>query len=170
MEALKILQEEHKNISKAVNALNKECKNLESGSELDKDFFEKAIFFISNYADKFHHAKEEDTLFKEFCKSPNLHCNPVEQMLYEHNLGRDFVKGMKEGVKENNKKKLIENAAGYAQLINEHIFKEDNILYPMAEQVLNKKVKTSMLKKFKQREKEYKKIRDECLSFLGDLR
>jgi hypothetical protein len=33
-------------------------------------------------------------------------------MLYEHELGRNFVKGMEEGVKEENKAKVVENARG----------------------------------------------------------
>ncbi|MBK6285390.1 MAG: hypothetical protein IPF54_24460 [Draconibacterium sp.] len=37
----------------------------------------------------------------------------------------------------NDVKKLIENASGYGYLMQEHIYKEDNILYPMAEEGLN---------------------------------
>ena len=90
MKPTKILSEEHKNIIKIIEALNKECDSLESGKPLDKEFFIKAVDFIKNYADKFHHAKEEDILFKEFNKSQS-HCNPTEQMLYEHDLGRNFI-------------------------------------------------------------------------------
>ena len=60
MKPTTILSEEHKHILSVIDALSKERKNLESGKELDKDFFSKAIDFIKNYADKFHHAKEED--------------------------------------------------------------------------------------------------------------
>ena len=73
-------------------------------------------------------------------------------MRYEHDLGRNFVKGMEEGLKQNNKKKILENARGYTQLLQDHIFKEDNILYPMAEESLTEEKKKSMLKKFKEAE------------------
>lgn len=125
-----ILSEEHQNILKVIDALLKECDVLESGKDLDRDFFEKAIDFIRNYADKFHHAKEEDILFVELNRNEEqMPCNPVEQMLYEHDLGRNFVKGFKEGVEEDNKAKIIENTRGYAYLLQDHINKEDNILY-----------------------------------------
>ena len=156
MKPTKILSEEHKNIIKIIGALNKECGSLESGKPLDKEFFIKAVDFIKNYADKFHHAKEEDILFKEFNKSQS-HCNPAEQMLYEHDLGRNFVKGMEQASKENNKEKLMENARGYSQLLQEHIYKEDNILYPMADEALNEKTQKSMLEKFKKLEKNKEK-------------
>mgnify|MGYP001594869718 CR=1 FL=1 len=148
-----ILSEEHQYILKVIGALNRECDAIDNGKNIDKNFFERAIDFIRNYADKFHHAKEEDILFKELCRDDvKMHCNPTEQMLYEHDLGRNFVKGMESALKENNKSKLIENARGYAQLLQDHIYKEDNILYPMADEALNDKKQKSMLEKFKQAE------------------
>ncbi len=162
-ESSRILTKEHENILKVVDALTKECDLIENGKEIDKDFFRKEIDkdffrkiidFIRNYADKFHHAKEEEILFKEFNKcaekdSECLHCNPVEQMLSEHDEGRNFVKGMEESLEKNDKQGLIENARGYANLIQEHIFKEDNILYPMADDILNESIEKEMLEKFK---------------------
>jgi len=149
--AIRILVEEHKNILRVVDALEKECNEIKSGGKVDEDFFRKVIDFIRNYADRFHHAKEEDILFKEFCKTAEkgcLHCNPVEQMLYEHDIGRKFIKGIEEGIKEKNKRKIVENSLGYVNLIREHIFKENNILYPMAENAFNKKTKEEILRKF----------------------
>jgi len=57
---LKILSDEHQNILKITNALLKECDSLQSENEIDKDFLKKAIDFIKGYADKLHHAKEEN--------------------------------------------------------------------------------------------------------------
>ena len=106
----KLLSDEHKTILKAVEMLEEECNSLKE-KNIDKDFFIKVIDFIRNYADKFHHAKEEDILFKEMCK-PNveMHCNPVEQMLHEHNLGRNFVKNMELSLNKNDKNELVRNA------------------------------------------------------------
>jgi hemerythrin-like domain-containing protein len=166
----KILSDEHQNILKVIDALTKECNVLESGKELNKDFFEKAIDFIRNYADKFHHAKEEDILFKELCKDTvQMHCNPIPQMLHEHDLGRNFVKGMEEALKENNKAKVIENARGYIELLQEHIHKEDNILYPMADEALNQQIQEDILGKFKQAESERKADEERCLNIVKEF-
>jgi len=165
-----ILSEEHQNILKIIDALTKECNALESGSSLDKLFFEKAIDFIKNYADKFHHAKEENILFVELCKDTvQMHCNPVEQMLYEHDLGRNFVKGIEDGLKDSNKEKIITNARGYAELLKDHIFKEDNILYPMANDALNKKTQQKMLKEFRQIETKRGKDKEKYLAFVKGI-
>src|SRR3989338_1018521 len=150
-ETSKILSKEHKNILKVADALEFEIGRLKD-KQIDTIFFKNVIDFIRNYADKFHHAKEEDILFKEFNKCAEegcLHCNPVEQMLVEHDEGRRNVKVMESGLNEKNKSKLIEGAKGYIQLIREHIFKEDNILYPMADNALSDSTKNKMLRKFR---------------------
>ena len=169
--ALKILSDEHQNILKVTGALLKECDSLQSGNKIDKDFFKKAIDFIRNYADKFHHAKEEDILFVEMCKDEaKMHCNPTQQMLYEHDLGRDFIKKLGRGVEEDNNGVIIENARGYAHLLQEHIFKEENILYPMADEALKQNVKNEILEKFKQVEQRLIKEKEKHLLFLEELR
>ncbi|MBT96751.1 MAG: hemerythrin domain-containing protein [Candidatus Pacearchaeota archaeon] len=164
----KILSDEHKNILRLTKLIEKEC---ESGENINKDFFIKAIYFIRNYADKFHHAKEEDILFKELLKDSvqgKLPCNPIEQMLHEHEEGRNFIKETEIGIRENNTKKIIENITGYVNLIREHIYKEDNILYPMADGVLDKKTEQSILNRFSKAEK--MKDKKKCLLMLKEFK
>ena len=54
-----ILSDEHKNILKVIDSVLKKCDEIERGRKLTKIFFIKAIDFIKNYADKFHHAKKK---------------------------------------------------------------------------------------------------------------
>jgi hemerythrin-like domain-containing protein len=145
------LSNEHQNILRFIDAMLEECENLEKGKKLEKAFFEKAIGFIKNYADRYHHAKEEGILFKVMLENlENMHCNPIPVMLYEHESGRNFVLGMEEGLNENNQEKIIGNAMEYSFLLKEHIFKEDNVLYPMAEEALNDQQKETVLKEYKE--------------------
>jgi hemerythrin-like domain-containing protein len=170
--ATEILTNEHESILKVVEAMESECHALENEKNLDKDFFTKAIDFIKNYADKFHHAKEEEILFKELKKEDvqgRMHCNPMDQMLHEHDLGREFVKNLEEGIKEEDKEKIIENARGYGQLLREHIFKEDNILYGMADEALNDKEQDFLLKQFKVADKKNEKDEKRCLKICEEF-
>lgn len=103
-----ILSDEHQIILKVIDAVNTECSELEKGKTFDIGFFQKTIDFIKNYADKFHHAKEEDILFKAMLENvEHLHCNPIPVMLHEHDEGRTFVKGMEEGISENNRNNFV---------------------------------------------------------------
>jgi len=137
-----VLSEEHQNILKVINIVLEECEQLQYGKTLDKGFFNDIISFIKNYADGFHHVKEEDILFKTMLNNEeHMHCNPIPVMLNEHDAGRQYVKGMELALSQENVKNLIENAQGYCYLLQNHIYKEDNILYPMAEQGLDEQQK-----------------------------
>ena len=162
-----ILSDEHKLILQALECIKKECTILEKTNKIDVEFFTKAIDFIRNYADKFHHAKEEEILFVELCKdSVQMHCNPTGQMLYEHDLGRDFVKAIEQGVQNQKADEVIKNVNSYTSLLQEHIYKEDSILYPMADEALNEETQTDMLTRFKTVEEKFKDINKLSLDFL----
>ena len=145
----KQLSAEHQNILRVIDQVLVECKRIEKGGDMDVVFIEQTIDFICNYADKFHHAKEEDILFKAMLANVDcLHCNPIPVMLHEHQNGRDYVRNMENALKKNDKYGVVENAKGYCYLLQNHIFKEDNILYPMAEDALTDDQKEAVLKKY----------------------
>ena len=128
------LEEEHKKI----------LENIESFEKSDFSFLE-FIEFIENFADKTHHLKEENILFKKISeKTAEMACGPVQQMLYEHDMGRDLIKKAKEGLTKNDKKGVLKNLLIFCALLKEHISKENNILYPMAEEILNKREKEAI--------------------------
>ncbi|MCC6569494.1 MAG: hemerythrin domain-containing protein [Anaerolineales bacterium] len=60
----------------------------------------------------------------------------------EHEEGRRFIRGMVECAERINagdasaKSKLAQHAQDYAALLREHIQKEDNVLFPMADNIL----------------------------------
>ena len=156
MELTKSLIEEHKLIKQLIDILENFANQLEKGEDVKPSIFEQSTDFIRNFADKFHHAKEEDILFKELVKKgmPEKG-SPVEAMLIEHDQGREFVRGIINATKDlktGNKKaakEIIQNARGYIGLLREHIDKEDNILYPLAERIFTNEEKDKQIHKFK---------------------
>ena len=144
-----ILSDEHQNILKVIDSVLTECNQLEKGKDLDHAYFSKVIDFIKNYADGFHHAKEEDILFVKLQENVDkMHCNPIPVMFHEHETGRIYVRGMETGLVKNDKRKVIENAIGYCYLLQEHIYKEDNILFQMAEEALSEEQKSLILREY----------------------
>jgi hemerythrin-like domain-containing protein len=121
-----------------LDSIINECEQLENGKEMNASFFDDAVLFITEFADGYHHAKEEDVLFKTMLDNlAYMHCNPIPVMLHEHEVGRQFVKGMVAALARNNINELIQNSRGYCTLLRNHIFKEDNVLYPIAEDTLS---------------------------------
>ncbi len=115
---------------------------LNAGQEVDGDVFVGAADFFKNFADKCHHSKEEKLLFKKMIeRGMSGEVGPIAVMLREHEDGRMHVRKIAELSAKNLDKKvkteLIKQTRAYVELLGQHIEKEDNILYPMANQILS---------------------------------
>jgi hemerythrin-like domain-containing protein len=155
------LIDEHECIKSMLSIIEKIAKEIEEGGELNPEHFEKILDFIKGFADKNHHHKEEDILFPAMVKQgvPN-EGGPIAAMLHEHQSGRNYVKGMSEAFdayKNGNKtaiNDIISNAMNYVQLLRNHIEKENNILFKMAEKVLNEEEQMKIFDAFERVEEE----------------
>lgn len=155
MSAISGLMKEHQLILKYVDLMDRYAK-LNLQNPILHILFDQAGFmidFIHEFADTFHHAKEENILFR-YLETPGVltHCNPVPQMLFEHEQARGYVVNMESALKNKNLFDLADNAQDYAGLLKMHIYKEDTILYPMAEQGLSNDLKASILKEYSETE------------------
>jgi hemerythrin-like domain-containing protein len=127
----------------------------------DPAHVESVINIIRNFADGIHHAKEENLLFPKLAeKGLSPYQGPVAVMLHEHVEGRNYVKGMSEnlGLYKNGKEDaatgIALNMEGYASLLQNHIAKEDNILFRMADNVLSLKEQSDLMTDFEKVESE----------------
>jgi hemerythrin-like domain-containing protein len=84
--------------------------------------------------------------------------SPVAAMLLEHDQGRAYVRAMESGALkaaagEAGQEQLIaDNALACAALLREHISREDEILYPLAERVLPEAVRPAVTAGYRQAE------------------
>lgn len=147
-----VMVKEHQLILRMIALVEKNVILMEQGRFRNWQFFIDAVDFIRNYADRFHHAKEEDVLFVELIKNgmPEKQ-SPIEAMHIEHDQGRAFVRAMAGAAEKalageaGQIPVIAEHAAGYIALLREHIDKEDNILYPLAERILPEAVRAPMV-------------------------
>jgi hemerythrin-like domain-containing protein len=123
---------------------------------------EEIVDIIRNFADGLHHAKEENQFFPFLAKRGfSLQQGPVAVMLHEHVEGREFVKGMTYSISlyrgGNNAAlgDIYRNMAGYADLLHNHIGKENNILFRMADRALSEEDNKLLLKEFVEAEKNH---------------
>jgi hemerythrin-like domain-containing protein len=174
MDAMDILIKEHSYIKKVLNAVKKDCEQLAEGKEIDAKFYWSTLDFVRNYADTYHHLKEEKDLFRLLGEADvKLKDGPVRGMLLEHDMGRFYMKMLQENLElyENGNKTrkayIIANALSYAVMLEEHINKEDNVLYAMAKRVLSKEVQEKLLEQFIELEdnEENRKIRQKYIEF-----
>lgn len=124
----------------------------ESGTD-DRHFANLAqvLDFIRTYADAWHHAKEEDILFRHLAEPGVLqHCNPLPVMLDEHDEGRQYVAQVAQAIQARSKPQAISNIRAWARLLTNHIYKEDNVLYVMAEEGLSAQAKARICAAYQQ--------------------
>ncbi len=146
-----VMVEEHKLILRMITLVEKNTDLLEQGKFRNWQFYLDAVDFIRNYADRFHHAKEEDVLFVALIDNgmPEKQ-SPIEAMHMEHDQGRAHVRAMEEAAQKALQGEpgqgaiIAEHAKGYAALLRGHIEKEDGILYPLAERILPEEMRGPM--------------------------
>lgn len=154
-----VMVEEHRLILRMIALVERNTTRLEAGRFHDWQFYLDAVDFIRNYADRFHHAKEEVVLFVALVKNgmPEKR-SPIEAMHIEHEQGRAHVQAIETAAgkalagEPGQEAVIAEHARGYAALLRSHIEKEDTILYPLAERVLPAEVRERMLQAYAEAE------------------
>ncbi len=157
MTATKQLRDEHEGILTMLEIIDRMVEQ----PQLAVERFEQALEFLKVFADRCHHGKEEEVLFPLLeTKGIPRDNGPIGVMLSEHQMGRGFIKGMSDGLeqyKTGNPDALSVirgNAHGYTDLLRNHIAKENDILFNMAERVLSEQEHQELAMKFEEIEAE----------------
>ena len=156
-----VLSAEHRVIERGLDILEKMMGEFEAEGKIVMKDLSDLIDFVRHFADACHHAKEEKLLFPALGqKGMPANSGPVAVMLQEHDSGRQFVRGIANGIEKfktqpaGAKAQIIQNATGYISLLRQHIFKEDNILFPMADSMMDSDEQKKMIADFERTEKE----------------
>ena len=130
---MKKLVDEHVLIKRWIALIPAVVENLDLETEEGRQLISAGIDMIRSYADRYHHAKEEDILFKYFDEN-----SEILQVMYEdHTTGRGHVKAMLEALERMDKAALGEHLMAYRELLTGHIKKEDEILFPWMDRNLS---------------------------------
>ena len=177
MNGIDLLINEHKYVSRMLVVIRKVCFNLMENNEIDYKDFEKIISFVRNFADGHHHQKEEIFLFNKMVEYlGDTGKNVITHgMLVEHDLGRSYIRNLIEALEKhkngNNESKLdiIANAVSYATLLENHIHKEDNVIFNFAKRALSKEILKTIDKECMEYEENSKDVIKENLDILTYL-
>ena len=142
MGATEELRTDHRAIERMLAVLEAAAGRLEAGQQVRPGLFREAVDFVRNFADRCHHGKEEGDLFARLEKrGVPRQDGPIGMMLFEHEAGRRYIGAIAEaidayeGENEAAAQTIAENARGYVGLLRGHIRKEEDILFPAAEQI-----------------------------------
>ncbi len=161
MSATDELRTDHRAIERMLAVLEAAAQRLEQGERVRPDVFRQGVDFVRNFADRCHHAKEEENLFPRMeARGVPRDGGPIGVMLFEHDEGRAFVGAIAAAIDVYERdgqaaaRAIAENARGYVDLLRQHIMKEDNVLFPMADRVLTPADQAELEQRFEQIETE----------------
>ena len=140
------LQKDHKLIEKVLQALDATIKLLKEGKQIPEQILLNTIDFTQNFTDICHHGKEEEALFPALEKAgmPS-HMGPIRMMIVEHQRTKAIAEKIeldsKKYLETDDSTDLILTLGAYVQHVTEHLWKENNRLFKMAEARLNNNAK-----------------------------
>ena len=139
-----VLREEHQVILKVLDSLEQVLDRSSAANAQNVETLAKYASFFRLFADACHHGKEEDLLFPELeARGIPREGGPIGVMLAEHEQGRAFVRQMHEALPGARAGEaaaldaLVSAGRDFIDLLRQHIQKEDDILFMMADRVLD---------------------------------
>jgi hemerythrin-like domain-containing protein len=126
------LVDEHVLIKRWVALIPRLLETVDVGRAEDRQLLLGGVDFIRSYADRFHHAKEEQILFAYFDPTQEI----IQAMLADHETARAHVRRLAEALAEHDADAVAEQLGAYGELLSAHIKREDEILYPWMDRQL----------------------------------
>lgn len=162
MNPIEELKKEHRAVEESLRILEGLCREIESQGKISEPTHaDQLLEFFAVFVDTCHHGKEEELLFPALeAQGVSRQAGPIGVMLAEHVFGRNHIRGMRQaladykGGRQAAGADFVKHAKGYADLLRQHIFKEDNVLFQMADQRLPTGVKSELAKGFARIEEE----------------
>jgi len=139
-----VLRAEHQVILRVVRVLSRLMDRFEQAGEFAESPLAQCVEFIRLFADACHHGKEEDLLFPVLeSRGIPRDGGPIGVMLYEHQVARRLTKDMAAALTDaqtgdvHARIRFLQAARQYIDLLTNHIFKEDNVLFDMGDRMMN---------------------------------
>ena len=88
-----LLMIEHRLIERLIAVMEKHAERIKKDKLTDIDFIDNCVDFIKTYADRCHHGKEEDILFRDLRKKKlsDKHLATLNELIDEHNYVRNLT-------------------------------------------------------------------------------
>lgn len=157
--ATHILIREHGLILQMLAQLSHAEKKLQKNEQPPAAFFKKAVLFSQNFADRFHHFKEEFLMFGLLShKKKGALDAEIGALRYQHERCRSAIQSIDEALTGYAKgdemaiTTVLENLSGYISLLTRHIYMEDHVFFPMIEKMLSREEQQTLLTQFQNEE------------------
>ena len=156
MQARGPLMIEHRLIEQMLKAIQRTLKLVEKTQTIDPYFVDTVVDFVRIYADRTHHGKEEDILFRELGKKSlsNEDRKTMDLLVEDHIFSRNTTKALVEAnmrYREGKQEALgdvIAYLKTFAEFYPGHIKKEDTVFFPASRAYFSDEEDQAMLNEF----------------------
>jgi hemerythrin-like domain-containing protein len=147
---------EHRLIERMIGCIEKTLAGIREQKKVDPVFVDTAVDFIRTYADRTHHGKEEDILFRDLGKK-RLSANDeqvMNELIAEHVFARNTTKELVEAndrYRQGDQSALTVIADKLSALVTmypKHIEKEDKLFFPSCRAYMSEEEEQHMLNAF----------------------
>ncbi len=159
--ATEVLRHEHEAVLKMLDASEEAARQFDAGGKVPPEVLADLLEFFRVFADQCHHTKEEELFFPMLeRKGIPREGGPVGVMLAEHEEGRALIREMADATaayqegREGAAARWSRAARAYTQLLRAHIYKENNVLFVMAERILTPEEQSQLAESFEKLEVE----------------
>jgi hemerythrin-like domain-containing protein len=175
MQARGPLMIEHRLIERMLSLIKDALEGIEAKQSIDPGFVDTAVDFIRIYADRTHHGKEEDILFRDLAKRPLTpeDRRVMQELVDEHVFSRQTTGALVEANTRyrNGEGSALADIADHLRTLVEfypgHIEKEDRHFFPAARAYFTEEEEQAMLAEF--REFDRKMIHEKYQSVVNGL-
>lgn len=153
------LKQEHGPLRELMDAFAREAANIGISQEITD--WSHQLAALKEKVDAFvreldpHSIREEGNLFPLMAKYIGRQVGPIAVMEYEHEQAkqnlekfREAVEQVKEPVNAAQAKEIASYALQAHTILSDHFMKEENVLFPMAENILNEEEKEELSRAF----------------------
>jgi hemerythrin-like domain-containing protein len=175
MQARAPLMIEHRLIERMLELIKREAARIRHTKEINPVFIDNAVDFVRVYADRTHHGKEENILFR-YLASKSMTSEEqslMSELIEEHRLGRKLVSDLVAA-----KTRHFAGDASAVDVVIEklellinfyptHIEKEDKVFFPAMMKYLPESEQQRMLSEFWEFDRNM--IHEKYRALVGDL-
>ena len=149
---------EHRLIERMLKVVEAEVARITKEGNANVAFIDIAVDFIQTYADRCHHGKEEDILFRDLAKkglSPEYK-KTMDELIQEHIYGRKTTKELiaaRDKYSKGDKKALpdiIRSLTALVEFYPKHIEKEDKHFFLPCMKYFTQQEQDAMLNEFQE--------------------
>ena len=162
MKATYILRQEHKLIHRMLDVVRVAVDLMKNGRDVTDRFLMNVAEFFREFADKYHFGKEEGKLFEEMERAGVFTQQlPIESIRHDHFVGRAYINkiilytGDCRQDDPDWRENLISNLENFIEHIEHHSRKEDRVLYPLSDSLINSSRNEKVIEFYQEIDRQY---------------